>query len=65
MHFDWIFVGKVEYTPKELPSYKSFRMLKNTKSGRFECIHNKGWSNKARWNKYSTYEKLPYFQKYN
>lgn len=42
MHFDWIFVGKVEYTPKGLPSYKSFRMLKNTKSGRFECIHNKG-----------------------
>lgn len=65
MHFDWIFVGKVEYTPKGLPSYKSFLMLKNTKSGRFECIHNKGWSNKARWNKYSTYEKLPYFQKYN
>lgn len=30
MHFDWIFVGKVEYTPKGLPSYKSFRMLKNT-----------------------------------
>lgn len=28
MHFDWIFVGKVEYTPKGLPSYKSFRMLK-------------------------------------